>query len=62
MVRRNPQKKNMKWSKKNQNKESIACLHLIMMIKMEMTPFRKKRFALNEKFQRNASKFAIFHV
>ena len=24
--------------------------------------FRKKRFALNEMFQRNASKFAIFYV
>ena len=24
--------------------------------------FRKKRFLLNEMFQRNASKFAIFHV
>ena len=29
---------------------------------LNVTLFRNKRFALNEMFQRNASKFAIFHV
>ena len=29
---------------------------------VSLTLFRKKRFVLNEMFQRNASKFAIFYV
>ena len=29
---------------------------------MQVTLFRNKRFALNEMFQQNASKFAIFYV
>ena len=64
----------LRTNKLSQRNGPICCIRVVMvsarallvpkdkMMTNHISLFRNKRFALNEMFQRNASKFALFYV